>query len=218
MSNNTPSVATPNIPNGPPPSYESIIHRQQTGQPPIFEDLLVQSIPVCDNNDPLVDINTSKLVRMLPPSLSQPFPDDMLHSVNLSHSSLVRSAVLYRLEGAVANMRIILKRPNLVFTVVEGLRKQGMSENENAHKATGGCVSFRVLDDDIDEFVDMGDCEVLTFSRNLTATQIQNRIALLSACGMAGLVNYPYEWWTFCYGTQYFSYYTNTRMAIYGVI
>lgn len=199
--------------------YEHIILRQQSEVPVTYEDPVVMSIPVIENNDELVDINQmrSEYVKMLPRSASA-FPSDMDHSVNLGHSSFIRKELFKRLEGAVANLRIILNRPKLVFMVVEGLRKRDETDVAHPHKATGGCVSFRIADDEVDEFVDMGDCEVLTFSRNLTQSQIQNRTALLTACGIAGLVNCPNEWWTFCFGTRYFSYYTNNKTAVYGDI
>ena len=198
-------------------TFETIIHRQQSSTPPFFEDITIQSIPVNDNKDELVNINTanSSLVKMLPAAAL--YPEDMEHSVGLPHSSFIRSGLFQRLEGAVQNLRIFTNRSKLVFMVVEGLRKRSESRDsdENLHKATGGCVSFRVFDEEIDEYVDMGDSEVLTFSKNLTPVQKQNRIHLLSACGIAGLVNYPYEWWTFCFGTRYFAYYTENKVAVY---
>ena len=199
-------------------TFQSIIEKQQREPPPICDDVSVQRIPARDNGEELVDINTSgsTLVRMLP-AASTPFSGDLCSSAGLPHSSFIRQVVLKRLEGAVNNLRMILQRPALVFTVVEGIRLKREVEEEmyNYNKSTGGCVSFRVFDDEIDEFVDMGDLEVLTFSKNLTVEQQKNRGALLTACGYAGLINYPYEWWTFCYGTKYYCYYTGNKVAIY---
>ena len=94
----------------------------------------------------------------------------------------------------------------------------------SSQRATGGFVSFRVYDETTSTFLDLGDIDAdeakvyLTFSKTLTHEQRSNRNTLLNACSMAGLVNYPFEWWTFCFGTQYYSYYTKNRIAIYGPI
>jgi hypothetical protein len=195
----------------------NIINRQQTEIPPCIDDQDIRSIRIVECNDPLVDINTcgSSYVRMLPiPTV--PF-SGMEYSVGLPHSTFVRKMLLTRLEAAVKNIRMILNRPELVFLVVEGLRVRDETSPDlfNSHKVTGGCVNFRVFDDEISEFVDMCDYEVLTFSNALTSEQRSNRTALLTACCMAGLINYPHEWWTFCFGTQYFCYYTKNSVAIF---
>lgn len=93
--------------------------------------------------------------------------------------------------------------------------------------STGGCVALRLFDKNSETFLDMGkfgyvwfekleNNEANTFSANLTPEQKANRGLLLTCAGMAGLVNYPYEWWHFSFGDRYFCYYTNNPKAIYG--
>ena len=201
-------------------SFQKVIEMQQREVPPQHDDEVILSIPVSDNGDELVDINAinNPFVKMLEPN-PVPFSGDMSYSAGLPHSSFVRNGLLSRLEAAVKNIRMLLGRSLLVFMVVEGLRldSEAQPEMHNHHKATGGCISFRVFDEEINEFVDMGDNEVLTYSKNLTSEQQRNRGSLLTACGYAGLINYPYEWWTFCFGTRYFCYYTGNKTAIYDV-
>lgn len=198
--------------------FQNVIERQQREMPPRCDDEIISSIPAVDNGDELIDINTagSQYVKMLQPG-AVPFSGDMDHNAGLSHSSFIRKGLMLRLEAAVKNIQTLLARNQLVFMVVEGLRLDSEVDAQmaNEHKSTGGCVSFRVFDEEINEFVDMGDHEVFTFSKNLTATQQHNRGSLLTACGYAGLINYPYEWWTFCFGTKYFCYYTGNKIAIY---
>ena len=110
---------------------------------------------------------------------------------------------------------------DIVFMVFEGLRrKDDFPEQYHIHKDTGGCVSFRVFDIVSNTFLDMGETNpatmAYTFSKALTDQQRKNRGMLVTAAMMAGLVNYPYEWWTFCFGTQYFSFLTQNQYAIYG--
>lgn len=101
--------------------------------------------------------------------------------------------------------------------------------NEMPPHATGGCVALRLFNDDKNEFLDMGKFGYLwfpenkndesnTFSANLTKEQIQNRLLLLNVATMAGLVNYPYEWWHFSFGDRYFCYYTKNKTAIYSSV
>lgn len=96
-------------------------------------------------------------------------------------------------------------------------------DSEPIH-ATGACVDIRLFNDKTKEFLDMGkfgsywgeNKEALTYCANLTDIQKENRSLLLTCSAMAGLVNYPYEWWHFSFGDRYYSYYTNNRFAIYG--
>lgn len=101
--------------------------------------------------------------------------------------------------------------------------------NETPPHATGGCVALRLFDDNKNEFLDMGKFGFLwfpenkndesnTFSANLSEEQQRNRMLLLNAAALAGLINYPYEWWHFSFGDRYFCYYTNNKTAIYSSV
>lgn len=217
----------------------SIIEKQQKN-PVSLDSELVTSIPVRECGDTLVDVNAIKneFVRMLP------VPDcpmqDLDHNAGLSHSSHMRTQLFLRLEAAAKNFNLLYNRnpknsqDRIVFMVFEGLRSLTDSINTsvftpnqllNNAKSSGGFVSFRVFNDTTNEFLDMGEMQsedvsrtYMTFSKHLTHEQQKNRTMLLEACAIAGMVNYPLEWWTFCFGTQYYAYYTDNKFAIYGPI
>lgn len=214
-----------------------IIDRQQRELPLLLTDERVLTKTICECNDKFIDIATvnNEYIKMLPVP-SQPFVD-ITHNAGLVHSSFIRSLLFKRLEAAVNNFNRIYKGVDkdskIVFMVFEGLRSLEDCRNAgpykdvdiyNEQKATGGFVSFRLFDESIDEFLDLGEVDsditkvYVTFSKHLTAVQKRNRTYLLHACAMAGLVNYPLEWWTFCFGTQYYSYYTDNRVAIFDKI
>ena len=53
-------------------------------------------------------------------------------------------------------------------------------------------------------------------ARNLTVLQKRNREILRQAMASAGFVNYPLEWWHFCYGDKMYAAYKFEKKAIYG--
>jgi D-alanyl-D-alanine dipeptidase len=90
--------------------------------------------------------------------------------------------------------------------------------------STGANVSIRLMNLETLSFIDMGQFGLLwgdnkeanTFSANLTEEQKMNRGHLITCAAIAGLVNYPYEWWHFSFGDRYFCYYTNNKSAVHG--
>jgi hypothetical protein len=197
--------------------------------PALYDDPKVTAIPIKNIDIPFVDLMKIKNdhVKMLP-SMCIPF-SGIHNNAGLPHSSYIRKPLLHRLEAAAQNFNLMYnekktEKSKIVFMVFEGLRTNEDCENAempfmiNSHKATGGVVSFRVYDETYEEFVDMGDMLDLTFSNMLTHEQKRNREMLLYSCGIAGLVNYPLEWWTFCFGTQYYSYQTSNEFAIFSQI
>ena len=87
---------------------------------------------------------------------------------------------------------------------------------------TGGAVDVILLKDGKE--VDMG-CRYLehsettaTINEKMTAEQSANRKLLCKVMHEAGFVNYPAEWWHFCYGDQIWAAYKNKTKAIYGKI
>lgn len=76
--------------------------------------------------------------------------------------------------------------------------------------STGAAVDIRLSYNGT--FIDMGafgaiwgaNPTAVTFSENITDTQKDNRLYLLLAATMAGLVNYSYEFWHFSTGDRYY--------------
>lgn len=55
-----------------------------------------------------------------------------------------------------------------------------------------------------------------TWSRELSYSQRRNRFILYNAMTSAGFVNYPLEWWHFCYGDKMYAAYKFEKKAFYG--
>lgn len=87
---------------------------------------------------------------------------------------------------------------------------------------TGGAVDVVLLKHNKE--VDMGTAyaehtlKVLTHSKEITSEQREARKLLCKVMSEAGFVNYPAEWWHFCYGDQMWAAYKNRRKAIYGKV
>ena len=152
-----------------------------------------------------------------------------------------KETIVYVFEG----LRDIETQKKIYSTCIEQIRSDfpEMSDEDvqsNAMKqitpptvylpfATGACVSVRLFDKETSTFLDMGkfgfnwfpgrvNNEANTFCALLSDEQKNNRRILLEAGSFAGLVNYPYEWWHFSFGDRYFSYYTQNKVAIHGMI
>ena len=92
---------------------------------------------------------------------------------------------------------------------------------ESGH-TTGGAVDVILLHHG--EEVDCGG-RYLTFtsatptwSRDLSQNQQHCRFMLYKAMTDAGFVNYPLEWWHFCYGDKMYAAYRFEKRAVYGKI
>lgn len=101
---------------------------------------------------------------------------------------------------------------------------------------TGGAVDITLCDKDGND-VDMGGIIKKSFDNNMTdvshplwaggvnsrtkSSNIseearRNRKMLLNIMTAAGFINYPNEWWHYCYGDRMWAAYSNSRYAIYG--
>jgi D-alanyl-D-alanine dipeptidase len=92
----------------------------------------------------------------------------------------------------------------------------------SGHQA-GGAVDVTLADADGNE-LDMGTDGVelveraRTHSPDITPQQRENRRILLEAMEAAGLVNYPSEWWHYCYGDRLWAEMTRANVAIFAPI
>ena len=91
--------------------------------------------------------------------------------------------------------------------------------SESGH-ATGGAVDVTLFY--CGKEVDCGS-KYLTFtpatptwSNALNRSQQRNRFILYNAMTQAGFVNYPLEWWHFCYGDKMYASYKFEKKAFYG--
>ena len=87
----------------------------------------------------------------------------------------------------------------------------------------GGAVDLSLCDKDGNE-LDMGtqyrehNLKTATHSKSLNENQRNNRRILLKAMHSAGFVNYPAEWWHFCYGDKMWAAYSKKKTALYGIV
>lgn len=88
---------------------------------------------------------------------------------------------------------------------------------------TGGAIDVTLCDDNGIDY-DMGSeiggygSQIHTFSTEVSEEIHQNRMLLLSVLTKVGFVNYPKEWWHFCYGDRMWAAYTNKKCAVYGEV
>lgn len=88
---------------------------------------------------------------------------------------------------------------------------------------TGGAVDITLCDDEGCDY-DMGSqisdkgSIIITHSKEVSELAHRNRTILLSAMTQAGFINYPMEWWHFCYGDRMWAAYENKKCAIYNEV
>ena len=122
--------------------------------------------------------------------------------------------------------------PHLELKVVSGFRDSDVQRvlqmkfpdsrkvaSESGH-ATGGAVDviLHYCGKEIDcgsEYLDFSPATP-TWSMDLSRSQQRNRFILYNAMIQAGFVNYPLEWWHFCYGDKMYTAYKFEKQAIYG--
>ena len=91
--------------------------------------------------------------------------------------------------------------------------------SESGH-ATGGAVDVILYycGKEIDcgsEYLDFSSVTP-TWSKGLNRQQQRCRFILYNAMTQAGFINYPLEWWHFCYGDKMYAAYKFEEKAIYG--
>ncbi|OGB84025.1 hypothetical protein A3F66_06655 [candidate division TM6 bacterium RIFCSPHIGHO2_12_FULL_32_22] len=99
-----------------------------------------------------------------------------------------------------------------------------VKNNVPAH-STGAAIDIRLWDNKNERFVDLGKYSILdgenpnapTFSEDISDEQKVNRLYLMMASTIAGLINYLYEFWHFSFGDRYYAYW-NREIARYGSI
>ncbi len=91
-----------------------------------------------------------------------------------------------------------------------------------APHCTGGAIDMVLINIKTKKLLPMGNVfeankKSHTFYKYLSKEQKKNRKILLKAALRADLVNYPYEFWHFSYGDNYWAYYMN-RKPLYNII
>ena len=85
---------------------------------------------------------------------------------------------------------------------------------------TGGAIDLCLCDETGKEF-DMGTAylsklpEIKTFCNKISSLQRKNRRILFDALTSAGFINYPNEWWHYCYGDRMWAAYSKKKTCFY---
>lgn len=88
---------------------------------------------------------------------------------------------------------------------------------------TGGALDVTLCDTN-GKPLDMGTeyseltAKVKTKTKDITQEQAKNRQNLCDIMGQEGFINYPNEWWHFCYGDRMWAAYSKKKNAIYGYV
>lgn len=88
---------------------------------------------------------------------------------------------------------------------------------------TGGAVDISLCDRngvDYDmgtKYSQTGDA-VYTKAKGISPESVKNRKILLNALQKSGFVNYPGEWWHFCYGDRMWAAYKGRKACFYGAV
>lgn len=96
------------------------------------------------------------------------------------------------------------------------------SKNVGGHQ-TGGAIDISLTDLNGTE-LDMGtkyeeyNEKTKTYSKNINEESTKNRKMLLKNMKELGFVNFPAEWWHFCYGDKMWAAYKGKKQAFYGYI
>ena len=88
---------------------------------------------------------------------------------------------------------------------------------------TGGAIDITLLDKDGNE-LDMGSKylehipQTKTYCKDINDVQKSNREYLLKNLEKLGFVNFPTEWWHYCYGDKMWAAYSNKKTCMYGYV
>lgn len=88
---------------------------------------------------------------------------------------------------------------------------------------TGGAIDITLLDANNNE-LDMGSGylehipQTKTYCKDLTDTQKKNRNYLLEKMSKLDFVNFPTEWWHYCYGDRMWAAYNGKKECFYGYV
>lgn len=88
---------------------------------------------------------------------------------------------------------------------------------------TGGAVDITLVDKNNEE-LDMGSgylehiAQTKTYCKDLTDLQRKNRYYLLDKMKQLSFVNFPTEWWHYCYGDRMWAAYSGKKECFYGYV
>lgn len=208
----------------------------------ILPSKIINRVTIIDNNEPLELVDIDKYHISLAPRISAPIylRKTVKEKIYLLSEELEKENLYIKLYDAYRTLEdqqnswdIRLSQtkeehPDITDEKeLERLNKKKVSkaddtENIGGH-LTGGAVDISLVDKDGNE-LDFGtkyeeyNEKTLTYAKNISKEAKANRKKLLSHMKKLDFVNFPGEWWHFCYGDNMWSAYKNKKTAIYGYI
>lgn len=198
----------------------------------------IKSVVATENNEPLVDIFETEKIKLdirnknLVPKIRKSVLDLLIKASNNlpdNYQILVSTAFRpYEMQKRMWRKRLL--QMALLHPVTMILDYKAWRKNASRYTAPPGgsmhqCGS--ALDVTLlykNKEVDMGSTQnntgvkVYTFNDKINETQKTNRTILYTAMTDAGFVNYPLEWWHYCYGDKMWAAYTDKSQCFYNKI
>lgn len=135
-----------------------------------------------------------------------------------------RSRAVQEGRWAVRLGEVALRMPGATSTQIENEARRFTAKPAGGGSGHQAGAAFDVTLGDVDgNALDLGTSIkeagplTATHAPNLTPAQAARREVLLTAMSHAGFVNYPLEWWHFCYGDRMWAAYLRNSHAIYGI-
>ena len=150
-------------------------------------------------------------------------------SVHQKHGLKLLVYELYRSPENQAGLRdrdrkeLVAAHPEYSESQLEAALNRISAKVGGSGHQTGGAVDLTLCDES-GHPLDMGtlylehDSRTVTDCPDISESQRRNRQILLDAMRQAGFVNYPAEWWHFCYGDRMWAAYARKPYAIYGEV
>ncbi len=215
--------------------YNKFMHEKQISKGLPVEE--IRKIIIRENNEPLVEIMENDKIKLLQehkylsPYLRKSVRDRLISTSNTlpaGYTLLIVTA--YRplwMQKELWRRRLKQMAKAHPFKMIFQYKKwrkmaaQYTSPPGGSSHQSGGAVDLTVIDEKGNR-LDMGTTltdygkKVHTENDLITQEQKQNRKILYDAMTEAGFVNYPLEWWHFCYGDRMWAAYTHRTECFYG--
>jgi D-alanyl-D-alanine dipeptidase len=196
----------------------------------LLSDPRVLAVPVRDNGEPLVSLDTSlsptgSLVRAglaerLRAAASALPPGIGLRVVEGHRSVAAQQAII-----AAYAVEVCAGRPGVSARELEVLTSRYVSPVDVAPHVAGAAVDLTLVDacgdeldlgTPIDATPEQSDGRCYFAADGIGADARAHRELLAGVLGDAGLVNYPTEWWHWSYGDRYWALVSGAPSALYG--
>lgn len=204
----------------------------------ILPSKIINSVKVVDNGEELVKINTSKIY--LDKKMEEEnaiLRESVCDKLNKVAIKLEKSNYFLKIFDAYRSYENQKKswenrlretkrdNPNLTEEEIERITSLKVAKPTKGHGGhqTGGAVDLTIINAEGKE-LDMGTQyeeyseKTITHSKFITEEQMKNRKLLEQLLKEEGFVNFPGEWWHYCYGDKMWAAYQGKRTCQYGYI